>query len=64
MVSYTRWRYDYFMSVSPVLQEFVTATDIKIELTRMNTFGDEVFHDVSVEQSYYYAISDIAVGGR
>ena len=52
------------MSVSPVLQEFVTATDIKIELTRMNTFGDEVFHDVSVEQSYYYAISDIAVGGR
>jgi len=46
------------------LQEFVTATDIKIELERLNTFGDEVFEDTKVLQSYYYAISDISVGGR
>uniref|UniRef100_A0A914D0E1 Uncharacterized protein n=1 Tax=Acrobeloides nanus TaxID=290746 RepID=A0A914D0E1_9BILA len=30
----------------------------------MNTFGDEVFRDKSVLSSYYYAISDFAVGGR
>lgn len=30
----------------------------------MNTFGDEVFKDPQVLRSYYYAISDFAVGGR
>nr|KAG5699979.1 hypothetical protein BaRGS_001798 [Batillaria attramentaria] len=51
-------------SESPVLQEWVTATDIKIVLTRMNTFGDEVFGDPRVLKSYFYAISDLAVGAR
>ena len=45
-------------------QEWVTATDIKIVLTRMNTFGDEVFGDPKVLKSYFYAISDLAVGAR
>lgn len=54
----------YDFENSPVLQEWVTATDIKIVLTRMNTFGDEVFGDPQVLKSYFYAISDFAVGGR
>ncbi|GFO02129.1 laminin subunit gamma-3 [Plakobranchus ocellatus] len=49
---------------SPKLQQWVTATDIRIVLTRMNTFGDEVFGDEKVLKSYYYAISDLAVGAR
>ncbi|KAK6112254.1 Laminin-like protein lam-2 [Brugia pahangi] len=49
---------------SETLQEWVTASEIRIMLTRMNTFGDEVFRDAKVLRSYYYAISDFAVGGR
>lgn len=49
---------------SEVLQNWVTASAIMICLTRMNTFGDEVFRDPQVLRSYYYAISDFAVGGR
>ncbi|CAG5119951.1 unnamed protein product [Candidula unifasciata] len=49
---------------SPQLQDWVTATDIRIVLTRMNTFGDEVFGDAQVLKSYFYAISDLAVGAR
>ncbi|GAB6031450.1 Laminin B (Domain IV) [Chamberlinius hualienensis] len=54
----------YNFENSPILQEWVTATDIRITLDRLNTFGDEVFGDPKVLQSYYYAISDFAVGGR
>uniref|UniRef100_A0A915EBM3 Laminin subunit gamma-1 n=1 Tax=Ditylenchus dipsaci TaxID=166011 RepID=A0A915EBM3_9BILA len=49
---------------SEVLQNWVTATEIKISLDRMNTFGDEIFGDPRVLRSYYFAISDFAVGGR
>jgi laminin gamma 1 len=49
---------------SEVLQKWVTTTEIMIVLNRMNTFGDEVFRDKRVLSSYYYAISDFAVGGR
>ncbi|TDG52532.1 hypothetical protein AWZ03_000765 [Drosophila navojoa] len=49
---------------SQELQEWVTATDIRITLDRLNTFGDELFGDAQVLQSYFYAISDIAVGAR
>lgn len=48
----------------PSRQEWVTATDIRVTLNRLNTFGDEVFNDPKVLKSYYYAISDFAVGGR
>uniref|UniRef100_A0A668VN11 Laminin subunit gamma-1 n=1 Tax=Oreochromis aureus TaxID=47969 RepID=A0A668VN11_OREAU len=48
----------------PVLQDWVTATDIRVTLNRLNTLGDEVFNDPKVLKSYYYAISDFAVGGR
>lgn len=49
---------------SAELQNWVTATDIRIVLDRLNTFGDEVFGDTSVLQSYFYAIADVAVGAR
>ena len=49
---------------SPTLQEWVTASAIRIDLVRMNTFGDEVFGDPNVLKSYYFAIFDLAVGGR
>uniref|UniRef100_A0AAY5EF86 Laminin subunit gamma-1 n=1 Tax=Electrophorus electricus TaxID=8005 RepID=A0AAY5EF86_ELEEL len=54
----------YNFDYSPVLQDWVTATDIRVTLNRLNTFGDEVFNDPKVLKSYYYAISDFAVGGR
>ena len=54
----------YNFENSEELKEWVTATDIRIGLNRLNTFGDEVFQDPQVLKSYYYAISDIAVGGR
>ncbi|XP_022238074.1 laminin subunit gamma-1-like [Limulus polyphemus] len=54
----------YNFENSPALQEWVTATDIRISLNRMNTFGDEIFGDPNVLKSYYYAITDFAVGGR
>ncbi|XP_078499309.1 laminin subunit gamma-1 [Lissotriton helveticus] len=54
----------YNFDNSHVLQEWVTATDIRVTLNRLNTFGDEVFNDPKVLKSYYYAISDFAVGGR
>ncbi|KAI8518409.1 biological adhesion [Branchiostoma belcheri] len=54
----------YNFDNSLILQGWVTATDIRIRLRRLNTFGDEVFRDPKVMSSYYYAISDFAVGGR
>ncbi|XP_027875481.1 laminin subunit gamma-1 [Xiphophorus couchianus] len=54
----------YNFDNSPILQDWVTATDIRVTLNRLNTFGDEVFNDPKVLKSYYYAISDFAVGGR
>uniref|UniRef100_A0AC34FDC5 Uncharacterized protein n=1 Tax=Panagrolaimus sp. ES5 TaxID=591445 RepID=A0AC34FDC5_9BILA len=47
---------------SEVLQEWVTAVAIRIVLLRMNTLRASKIPKVL--QSYYYAISDFAVGGR
>ncbi|KAM6047471.1 laminin subunit gamma-3 isoform 1-T1 [Theristicus caerulescens] len=54
----------YNFDGSPALQEWVTVTDLLISLNRLNTFGDDIFKDPKVLQSYYYAISDFSVGGR
>ncbi|XP_028177669.1 laminin subunit gamma-1 isoform X2 [Ostrinia furnacalis] len=54
----------YTFDSSPELQEWVTATDLRISLDRLNTFGDEIFGDVQVLQSYWYAIADVSVGAR
>ncbi len=48
---------------SKELSEWVSATDIRVTLDRLNTFGDEVFGDEKVHRSYFYGISDFAVGG-
>ncbi|XP_035255197.1 netrin-1-like isoform X2 [Anguilla anguilla] len=50
---------------SPVLQDWVTATDIKVAFSRLHTFGDENEDDSELARdSYYYAVSDLQVGGR
>ncbi|CAH1778081.1 unnamed protein product [Owenia fusiformis] len=49
---------------SDVLQKWVTARGIRLVLSRINTWGDEVFGEPQVLKSYFYAISDISVGGR
>ncbi|KAK5642602.1 hypothetical protein RI129_008769 [Pyrocoelia pectoralis] len=54
----------YTFDSNPELQDWVTATDIKVTLDRLNTFGDEVFGDPQVLRSYFYAVADIAVGAR
>eukprot|EP00092_Neocalanus_flemingeri_P012243 GFUD01013199.1.p1 GENE.GFUD01013199.1~~GFUD01013199.1.p1 ORF type:complete len:1692 (+),score=371.26 GFUD01013199.1:452-5527(+) len=46
------------------LQYWVSATDIRVSLMRLNTFGDEVFGDPKVLRSYYYGITHFIVGGR
>ena len=48
---------------SQILRDFTTAEKLRFTLVRLNTFGDEIFGDPQVLQSYYYAISKITVGG-
>ena len=54
----------YSFEENEQLLDWITATDIRIELKRLNTFGDEMFKEPLVLRSYFYAISDISVGGR
>ena len=55
----------YDFDNSPVLQDWVTATDIRVVFNRLNTFVDESANgDETAKESYYYALSDFAVGGR
>ncbi|XP_054607770.1 netrin-1a isoform X2 [Nothobranchius furzeri] len=50
---------------SPVLQDWVTATDIKVIFSRLHTFGDENEDDSELARdSYFYSASDLQVGGR
>ncbi|KAM8842227.1 netrin-1 isoform X2 [Synchiropus splendidus] len=50
---------------SPVLQDWVTATDIKVVFSRLHTFGDENEDDSELARdSYFYSVSDLQVGGR
>ena len=54
----------YSFEASTELKTWVTATDIRLTLNRLNTFGDDIFGDPKVLRSYFYAISDISIGGR
>ncbi|KAK7112553.1 hypothetical protein V1264_011994 [Littorina saxatilis] len=54
----------YAFDNSPVLQDWVTATDIMVVFNKLNTYGDESPDDEGSRESYYYALSDFAVGGR
>ncbi|XP_049329976.1 netrin-3-like [Astyanax mexicanus] len=56
---------------SPVLQDWVTVTDIRVVLSRPQTprelpgrEGHDPFGTPGVMSSYYYAVSDFQVGGR
>ncbi|KAL7850640.1 hypothetical protein SRHO_G00199890 [Serrasalmus rhombeus] len=50
---------------SPVLQDWVTATDVRVTFSRLHTFGDENEDDSELARdSYFYAVSDLQVGGR
>ena len=53
----------YDFDNSPVLHDWVTATDIMVVFNRLNTYGDEESEE-EARESYYYALSDFAVGGR
>ncbi|XP_039287282.1 laminin subunit gamma-1 [Nilaparvata lugens] len=53
-----------YFDTSDALHSWVSATDIRITLDRLNTFGDEVFGDPQVLKSYFYAIADVSVAGR
>ncbi|XP_022243264.1 netrin-1-like isoform X1 [Limulus polyphemus] len=55
----------YDFDNSPVLQDWVTVTDIRVDFNRLagNTdYNDNDTH--SINESFYYAVSDFAVGGR
>ncbi|KAH9370324.1 hypothetical protein HPB48_006758 [Haemaphysalis longicornis] len=58
----------YEFDSSPVLQEWVTATDVKVVFNRLTNWAlPEPDNDTLVparEASFYYAVSDFAVGGR
>jgi netrin receptor unc-5 len=55
----------YDFDNSPVLQDWVTATDIKVVFNRLVAFDDNKNPGASDESdSSYYALSDFAVGGR
>uniref|UniRef100_A0A2R9A817 Netrin 3 n=2 Tax=Pan paniscus TaxID=9597 RepID=A0A2R9A817_PANPA len=47
---------------SPVLQDWVTATDVRVVLTRPSTAGDP--RDMEAIVPYSYAATDLQVGGR
>ena len=54
----------YDFDNSPVLQDWVTATDIRVTFDRLHAYDDSRFSGVNAKEGYYYALSDFAVGGR
>jgi netrin 1 len=60
----------YDFANSPVLQDWVTATDIMVVFNRLHTITFAEESQLTTEEgdlareSYYYALSDFAVGGR
>lgn len=54
----------YDFDNSPILQDWITATDIMVVFNKLNTYGGEGHQDEGSRESYYYALSDFAVGGR
>lgn len=59
----------YDFDNSPVLQDWVTATDIKVVFNRLNGWAPEPSDNDSVmvteaKDSFFYSVSDFAVGGR
>ncbi|KAH9280970.1 Laminin-like protein lam-2 [Echinococcus granulosus] len=53
---------DFFHN--PILQDWSTASQIKVELQKMHTFGDEANAESDTLLTYYFAIRKFTVGGR
>lgn len=49
---------------SAAWKRFTTATDLRVQLTRLNTFGNERYYQEESLKEYYYAISAFEVGGH
>lgn len=47
---------------SPVLWDWVTATDVMFVFNKLSTLGD--LEEPNARESYYYSLSNLAVGGR
>ena len=54
----------YDFDNSPVLQDWVTATDIRVTFDRLHAYDDVREAGGNAKEGYYYALSDFAVGGR
>ncbi|XP_063961560.1 netrin-1-like [Lytechinus pictus] len=52
----------YDFDNSPVLQDWVTATDLKIVFNKLPVLNED--EDENPRESLYYALSDLSVGGR
>ena len=51
-------------SIDLLFQRWSTASQIKIELRKMHTFGDERGAEKDTLLTYYFAIDKFTVGGR
>ncbi|OQR78429.1 laminin subunit gamma-1-like, partial [Tropilaelaps mercedesae] len=49
-------------SVVLARERWLTAEQIRISLTKITTFGDDMFNVESVLRSYYYTVSDLTIG--
>ncbi|XP_074648117.1 netrin-1-like isoform X2 [Tubulanus polymorphus] len=55
----------YDFENSPVLQDWVTATDIKVVFNRLYPYEiEKEFDEKEENDSYFFSLSDFAVGGR
>ncbi|XP_051877580.1 netrin-3-like [Pristis pectinata] len=49
---------------SPVLQDWVTATDIRVVFSRAHSLWDGPERDGGARDTFHYAVADLQVGGR